>query len=51
MPKKPTDEQMEEGSAGILEEDDDERLLKPNETKKALEIITRALDKIFPKKK
>ena len=50
MPKKPTDEQMEEGSAGILEEDDEERLLKPNNTKKALEIISRALDKISKEK-
>lgn len=46
MPKKPTEEHMEEGSAGIIEEDDENRLLKPNDTKKALTIIARALDKI-----
>ncbi|MEK9698313.1 MAG: hypothetical protein VW270_21265, partial [Candidatus Poseidoniales archaeon] len=46
MPKKPTEEQMEEGSAGIIDDDDENRLLKPNQTKKALELITRALDKI-----
>jgi hypothetical protein len=46
MPKKPTEAQMEENSAGIIDDDDENRLLKPNQTKKALEIITRALDKI-----
>ena len=46
MPKKPTEEEMEEGSAGIIDDDDENRLLKPNQTKKALEIISRALDKI-----
>jgi hypothetical protein len=46
MPKKPTEEEMEEGSAGIIDDDDENRLLKPNQTKKALELITRALDKI-----
>lgn len=46
MPKKPTEEEMEEGSAGIIDEEDENRLLKPNDTKKALEIISRALDKI-----
>ena len=46
MPKKPTEEQMEEGSAGIIDDDDENRLLKPNQTKKALEVIVRALDKI-----
>ena len=50
MPKKPTEEQMDEGSVGILEEDDDNRILKPNQTKKALEIIVRALDKISKEK-
>ena len=50
MPKKPTDEQMDEGSAGIIEEDDENRLLKPNQTKKALEIIVRTLDKISKEK-
>jgi len=46
MPKKPTEEEIEEGSAGIIDEEDENRLLKPNDTKKALEIISRALDKI-----
>jgi hypothetical protein len=46
MPKKPTEEEMEEGSAGIIDDDDENRLLKPNQTKKALEVIMRALDKI-----
>ena len=46
MPKKPTEAQMEENSAGIIDDDDENRLLKPNQTKKALELITRALDKI-----
>tara|TARA_R100000458_G_C8277267_1_gene252764 strand:- start:1758 stop:5576 length:3819 start_codon:yes stop_codon:yes gene_type:complete len=41
--KQPTREEQEEESAGILEEDDENRLLKPN-TKKGLEIIERALD-------
>jgi len=50
MPKKPTKEQMEEESAGILEEDDEERILKPNQTKKALQLIERALDKISKEK-
>jgi len=50
MPKKPTEEQMDEGSAGILEENDENRLLKPNQTKKALEVILRALDKISKEK-
>ena len=39
MPKKPTEEQMEEGSAGIIEEDDENILLKPNMKKKALESL------------
>ena len=39
MPKKPSEEQMEEGSAGIIEEDDENRLLKPNMKKKALELM------------
>ena len=30
----------------IIDDDDENRLLKPNQTKKALELITRALDKI-----
>jgi len=46
MPKKPTEEQMEEGSAGIIEEDDENRLLKPNMKKKALELMIRTLDTI-----
>jgi len=50
MPKKLTEEEMDEGSAGILEENDENRLLKPNQTKKALEVILRALDKISKEK-
>lgn len=50
MPKKPTDEQIEEGSAGILEEDDDERLLKPNDTKKHWNLFHEHWIK-FPKKR
>ena len=42
-------EEEPEESAGILEEDDEERLLKPN-TKKAFEIIIRALDAISKEK-
>ena len=46
---QPVKEDEEEDSAGILEEDDDNRLLKPT-TKKALEIITRALDQLAKEK-
>ena len=41
--------EQEEESAGILDEDDEDRLLKPT-TKKALEIITRALDQLAKEK-
>jgi len=46
VPTLPSKKRTEDQSAGVLEEEDDNRLLKPNQTKKALEIITRALDKI-----
>tara|TARA_R110000803_G_scaffold116030_1_gene184642 strand:- start:511 stop:1182 length:672 start_codon:yes stop_codon:yes gene_type:complete len=45
----PTREQQEDESAGILEEKDDNRLLKPS-TKKALEVISRALDLLAKEK-
>ena len=41
--------EQEEEAAGILDEDDEDRLLKPT-TKKALEIITRALDQLAKEK-
>ena len=43
--KPPSRKRQDKQSAGILDADDDNRLLKPT-TKKALEIITRALDKL-----
>jgi hypothetical protein len=46
MPKLPSKKRTENQSGGVLEADDENRLLKPNQTKKALELITRALDKI-----
>ena len=46
MPKLPSKKRTERQSGGVLEADDENRLLKPNQTKKALELITRALDKI-----
>ena len=45
----PTREQQEDESAGILEEKDNNRLLKPS-TKKALEVISRALDQLAKEK-
>jgi len=50
MPKLPSKERTEDQSAGVLEEEDENRLLKPNQTKKALEVIVRALDKISKEK-
>jgi len=50
MPKKPTEEQMEEESAGLIDEDDENRLLKPETKKKALELILRTLDTISKEK-
>lgn len=46
MPKLPSKKRTETQSAGVLEENDENRLLKPNQTKKALEIISRVLDRI-----
>jgi hypothetical protein len=46
MPKKPSPKRMEEGSVGIIEEDDEDLLLKPEDKKKALEVIVRTLDKL-----
>jgi len=50
MDEKPADrKEQEEESAGILDEDDEDRLLKPT-TKKALMIISRALDQLAKEK-
>tara|TARA_B100000900_G_scaffold102355_1_gene84866 strand:- start:1980 stop:3443 length:1464 start_codon:yes stop_codon:yes gene_type:complete len=43
--KPPSRKKQEKQSAGVLEADDENRLLKPT-TKKALEIISRALDQL-----
>ena len=43
--KPPSRKRQEKQSAGVLEADDENRLLKPT-TKKALEIISRALDQL-----
>ena len=45
----PSRKKQEEQSAGVLEEKDDNRLLKPS-TKKALEVIGRALDQLAKEK-
>ena len=50
MPKKPTDEKVEEQSVGIIEADDEDMIIKPEDKKKALEIIVRALDAIAKEK-
>ena len=49
-PKKHTPKEMEEGSVGILEEDDENRLLKPEDKKKAIEVILRTLDTLTKEK-
>jgi len=46
MPKKPSPKRIEENSVGIIEEDDENILLKPEDKKKALEVIVRTLDKL-----
>lgn len=46
MPKKPSPKRVEENSVGIIEEDDKNILLKPEDKKKALEVIVRTLDKL-----
>ena len=50
MPKKPTEEKVEEQSVGILEADDEDMIVKPESKKKALELIVRALDVIAKEK-
>ncbi len=47
--KPPSRKRQEKQSAGVLEADDDNRLLKPT-TKKALDIISRALDQLSKEK-
>jgi hypothetical protein len=49
-PKKHTPKEIEEGSVGILEEDDENRLLKPEDKKKAIEVILRTLDTLTKEK-
>lgn len=50
MPKLPSKEKTEEQSAGIIDRDDEDLLIKPENKKKALEIIERALDIISKEK-
>ena len=50
MPKKPSDEKVEEQSVGIIDADDEDMIIKPEDKKKALEIIVRALDAIAKEK-
>jgi len=47
--KTPSRERQDRQSAGVLDEDDENRLLKPS-TKKALEVISRALDQLAKEK-
>jgi hypothetical protein len=47
--KEPNREKEDDESAGILDADDENRLLKPS-TKKALEVITRVLDQLSKEK-
>ena len=50
MPKIPSKEKTEEQSAGIIDRDDEDLLIKPEKKKKALELIERALDIISKEK-
>lgn len=50
IPDKPSKERTERESAGIIEEDDENNILKPENKKKALELIVRALDAIAKEK-
>jgi len=47
--KPPSRERQDRQSAGVLDEEDENRLLKPS-TKKALEVISRALDQLAKEK-
>jgi len=48
--KPPSRERQERQSAGVLDAEDENRLLKPDEKKKALSLIIRALDRISKEK-
>ena len=50
IPVKPSKERTERESAGIIEEEDENNILKPEDKKKALELIVRALDAIAKEK-